>query len=237
MPEDEDRPLRLADLADVQSPDIMRAALSRFRRRTIIRGLAIALVFLALPPLFRGLDPPESTWIEKVARAHTIEIGRVVDADGFRVVVLDARRLRDEDAEKEEEEGFPPPPLFVEGNRVIHVVIVAEGIRMDEQLVVGDPLLFGPTDVERDPRRGTRAVEAFLPYAQGQRRIGVPLYALTGAEVGTGERGPGLHTQQECAIPLNPLGVCELLKGEGRSIGSVTLDLTDLGVPDRVGGA
>jgi len=46
--------------------------------------------------------------------------------------------------------------------------------------------------------------------------------------------GPGMHTANECAEPLNPLGVCEILKSEGRVIGKVTIDIASLGLPDEI---
>jgi hypothetical protein len=46
-------PLRLTDLADVESPDVVRAALSRFRRRTVVWSLwivgALTAAFLLIP--------------------------------------------------------------------------------------------------------------------------------------------------------------------------------------------
>lgn len=233
MPEHDQPPLRLGELAHVDSPDVMRAALRRFRRRTLVRAIAIVLLILGLPVVLRGLNPRGPSWVEKVARAQTVQIERVVDAGRFRVLVLDARRLRPVDAE--EEDGGPPAPLFAEGNRVLHIVVLAEGIRNDEELAL-DPLLgAGPVDaVGSDPRRAARALEAFLPFAPNQERIGISLYALTGSDAGA--RGPGTHSQEQCAVPLNPFGVCELVRGEGRQIGSVTLDLIALGIPDEIRG-
>lgn len=72
----EERPLALRELAQAESPDIVRAALGRFRRRLVTRGLIVLLI--AATGLF--LWPRYHRGPENLSQA--IERGRGVDLLG-----------------------------------------------------------------------------------------------------------------------------------------------------------
>lgn len=228
MSEHEERPLRLEELADVESVDVMRAALRRFRRRTLVRGILVILVLLALPATLRGLSEKDDPFQVKLGRARAHQVGRILHQGDLTVIVLEARRLQVEDMRPEYEPGRSP--IETEGNRMLHLVVTASGILNDETLAKS-PLTISPEAAPRDGRRDERALELWVPFARGQTQIEFDVAALTGRSGGS--RGPGSHSADQCAIPLNPVGVCELLKEEGRIIGHVSIDLSLL-VPSEI---
>lgn len=237
---DEQPPLRLEQLADVESPDVVRAALARFRRRSARRVAAAAILILVWPVLLRGLDTDRPTIWEKIQRAETIWIGRTVSGRSTTVAVLDARRLLPGDRPAQvtvrAEPGLPPPPppppFDLESHeRFLHVTVTSSAIGPDEDLAIGDPFV-GPGGYTP---QGMNAAEAWFAIVPGQRTLDVMVVALA-AYSGNEARGPGSHTPEQCALPLNSLGVCEFLKAEGRFIETITLDLVAL-VPDKIRGA
>lgn len=88
----EDRPLNLRDLAEEESPDVVRVALRRFRRRTAVRALWLAgLVLAAL--LLLPLLSTEASFAERYYASPGVPIGQTVDSGPVRVALLDARRI------------------------------------------------------------------------------------------------------------------------------------------------
>lgn len=208
------------------------------RRRPIF--LRLVLIVLAAVVVFRGLDDllpstPESPSFESaLGRADRIEVGKVIEFQDFEVTILEAILLHPDDA-RVQVSSDPHDP-----DRFLHLVVTAK-VRGDRHLVAYSGSWFGGPE---EPRKGTRAselraVEAWIGFSfvppNGNRtirdQIKLRVVALTGRDGGA--RGPGSHDRSECAEPLNPFDVCELLKSEGRVLGSASIDVGSLGLPSR----
>lgn len=89
----DERPLALRDLAQADSPEIVRAALGRFRRRLLTRGLillVIAAVGLFLYPRYhRG---PENLSVA-IAEGRGADLYRLIRSDRIEATVLRVARL------------------------------------------------------------------------------------------------------------------------------------------------
>ena len=205
-------------------------------RRTLVVVLIGALAGGFAGAAVSGGDPPP-TFAEAIADSDTVEVGTVLTEGGVEVSVLSAHLLRDADADVT----VPFDPL--EPDRFLHVVVKAD-LRGTEFLEITSGSFFGGTD-DTGPRDGPRriaprATDAWIGFSgisppDGERivrdRIELKVLALTGDDGGA--KGPGTHTRRECAEPLNANGVCELLKSEGRVLGTVTIDLRSLDLPPR----
>lgn len=225
---DEESPLRLEQLADVESPDVMRAALARFRRRTLARGIGFVLLFLALPFLLRGVFEEEISNADALARAERVQIGTIMEGDASTLLILDARKVR------EEELGRLVPPSYG-GGRLLHVVATTDALRRGEFLEVSidSPFVSGGGP-DPPPWPPVRAQEVLLDFGPGQEEMTVYLVAVK--NVDGPARGPGSFPQRACAVPLNTAGVCELLKSEGRVIDTYTIRFADLDIPRSIWG-
>lgn len=94
MTDDGDRPAGLRELADVQSPDVLRAALRRFRLRV---ALWVGLVVLAAAMLAAVLTAPDQGHLfDQYSQApRHVPLGEVEEIDGATLVLLDAARIRE----------------------------------------------------------------------------------------------------------------------------------------------
>ena len=99
-----EQPLDLRSLADIDSPDVVRAALRTFRRRVILRSLwgllagmvAVAIIYVATQP--RSLPDritkasvaahPGVTWDVGDVRIALVDVARLDDHLGLHFVVL-----------------------------------------------------------------------------------------------------------------------------------------------------
>jgi hypothetical protein len=88
----EDRPINLRDLAAEESPDVVRVALQRFRRRTAVRAVWLAGLVLAVLLVLPMLSP-ERSLAERYYTAPGAAIGLAADAGPIRVVLIDGRRI------------------------------------------------------------------------------------------------------------------------------------------------
>jgi hypothetical protein len=89
----EDRPLSLRDLASAESPDVVSAALRRFRRRTVIRGAWVAglvLASLLVLPLLPGERP---SLPERYYASPIVSVAQEASRGPFTVTVLDGARF------------------------------------------------------------------------------------------------------------------------------------------------
>lgn len=218
-----ERPLGLRELAEVDSPEIVRAALRRFRRRTAIRALWIAgalLVATVILPFLRG-----RTTVDRFAHAPGELTRAVVSSGPIHVLLLETKRL-DKDSVG------------------LHILTVADGLRPDEQLAVNpDPSHFLPPPLTfRSALRGVRqvtqfgtprsrgVVEQYLILYPGTRTIEIGVSAALPAGPGEEEetlpRGPRPMTEEDFLFPYRP--------GTFRRIGTVVIDLQTLGVPATI---
>lgn len=94
MTHDGRQPAGLRELADVQSPDVLRAALRRFRLRL---GLWVGLVVLAGAMLVVVVTAPDPAHLfdEYDRASERVELGIVEEVDGARMVLLDAARIKE----------------------------------------------------------------------------------------------------------------------------------------------
>jgi hypothetical protein len=90
-----EEPLNLRSLADVDSPDVVRAALTTFRRRLITRYIWVtALVAIVGGAVIWGLQP--STLEQRIAAADVAaQPGKVWHLDGESVGLARVVKLRD----------------------------------------------------------------------------------------------------------------------------------------------
>lgn len=90
----DERPLNLRDLASEESPDVVRLALKRFRRRTVIRGLwvaGLALAALLVTPLLP--DDRDEGLPNRYHELPGVPVGRSTTVGSLTVTVIDARRV------------------------------------------------------------------------------------------------------------------------------------------------
>ena len=94
MTPDGGRPAGLRELADVQSPDVLRAALRRFRLRLVFW---VGLVVLAAAMLAVVITAPDPEHLfDRYDRASArVELGAVEEVDGGTLVLLDAVRINE----------------------------------------------------------------------------------------------------------------------------------------------
>lgn len=246
----DERPIGLAELAEVDAPEVVSAALGRFRRRMLVRAVLIPAVVTAIIFLPRLLPEGTHSYQRQFTESRLVHaIGERLLSGAVDVVVLEARRV--------DERG---------GDWVgVRFVVTTDELKGQERLSVGEAILgtmescmpevpsgpepsapitvfsssFNPTEPD--------VADVVLRCPVGTRRAQVKIGAYYNAADqfvpsvsrppnASYPKGPGTHTQEECAVPLNPLGVCALTKAEGsyRPLATITIDLADLGVPMEI---
>lgn len=90
-----ERPLDLRALADVESPDVVRDAVRRFRRRVFGTGAVVAVAALALVAAALWSLVSHQTLDERIERAPGESLGIVFEGGGTTVVVERVARLED----------------------------------------------------------------------------------------------------------------------------------------------
>jgi hypothetical protein len=89
----DERPLALRDLAQAHSPEIVRAALGRFRRRLLTRGLILVLIaavgLFLYPRYYRGPEDLSSA----IARGRGVDLYRTIRNDPIEATVARVARL------------------------------------------------------------------------------------------------------------------------------------------------
>ncbi len=175
VPEQEERPLALMPLADVESPEVVRGAIARFRRRILLWSLwaaAAVIVAVAFVPM---LFASNETLADRFDGAAGESVGAVVGSGPARVLVLDVRRLDKRTAG-------------------VHLVVAAENVQDHENLVVSagrermDVLTpgHGPEEPPPDPpqvsvnpsRTGGHLAEAWVALQVGVRSFSLTIEAV-----------------------------------------------------------
>lgn len=131
------RPLGLAELADIDSPEIVRAALRRFRRRVLAWAAWIVIATGLAYGLFLFFAWPRTAPSDAVRFANApmgVGVGSLIEEGPVRILVLEAKRLDE----------------HVAGLRLL---VVAEELEPDERLVAG--LISGVVEVFHPKRGGT----------------------------------------------------------------------------------
>lgn len=228
---DEERPIPLKDLAEVESPEVVRAALRWFRRRTFWRVATIIAMVLLTPAALRGWNadrepPSEAATLEA---AETKDVGAVIRGKRSTLLLLEVRDLTDF------KRIHPGGGMWAPNSTSPHELKVAawsRDLKPNEILSVTTDPITGGGGEERYRGPAIRTAEAWLPFEPNQTYpLRVRVLALTGLD--GGEKYPGSHDRSQCAVPLNPLGVCEFTKREGRQIEVITIDVKDLPLPSH----
>lgn len=246
----DERPLGLAELAEVDAPEVVSAALGRFRRRIFVRAVLIPAVVTAivlLPRLLPEAIHSNQRQFTESRRVHAI--GERLASGAVDVVVLEARRVDERDQ------------VWVG----VRFLVTTDELKGRERLSVGEPILgtmescmpevpsgpeppapitvFSSWFNATDPDVADVVLRCPVGTRSARVQIGAYYNAADQFDPSSGNppptsdpKGPGTHTQEECAVPLNPLGVCALTKAEGsyRSLATITIDLADLGVPAEI---
>jgi len=197
MPDNEsdDRPLQLRDLAQTESPEIVRAALGRFRRRLLVRGLIVVLVVAAGAILYpRYFNPPRDLTSE-IQHARGVELLRSVTAGGVEATVVRVVRLSGETL---------APDRAIE-RFGIQLAVFSRSLQPGEQLV---------SLLESDPdhgilsfRTGTSdnfALEMWMSFVAGTRSIDIPFVGVVSGRSSARLAHPSLGTLH---IDMQQIGV------------------------------
>ena len=242
----DDRALGLRELSDVDAPEVVSAALSRFRRRMFVRAVLVPALAVGVFFLSRALPSRSPTVQRQFAEARQGQaLGVRLMTGAIDVVALEAKRVQDRD-----------------GDWVgLRVVVTTDALRGKERLSVGEPILGVSESCRPNEPSGRLPPAPVSIYAWGYG-VTAPDVAdvvlkcpigTRGARIEVGayysvhdnydpssgspppvseDKGPGTHTQEECAVPLNPLGVCAMTKAEGsyRALGTIDIDFPTIGV-------
>ena len=247
----DERPLGLTDLADIDEPAVVHAALSRFRKRMFVRAVLIpaaVVAIIAVARLLPGTREPDYKLYNESRNGRIIGV-QLLDGP-VDVVVLDARRMDDE-------------------RYAVRLVVSTDQLQGQEELAIESHARGFMRSCE--PPAGSPAGEPYAPTMISPIHIGhlgtdkpgvkelllVCPVGSNGAtlEIGAlyeaamhhnpstgppppdeGPRGPGDVPQEECAVPLNELGSCGLTKKQGtyRALATITIDVQQLGVPTGI---
>lgn len=162
----EGRPLNLRDLASVESPDVVAAALRRFRRRTLTRGVWAAGLVLAVL-LVAPLLPGRRSLPERYYASPIVGVARSASAGSITVTAINAARL-------DRETGGIHLIASTGGAEPISIVAVYRGA----SAAPGKQL--SGVDVHQGPEG--RVSEAFVALPLGTSAITVELFAIGGAD-------------------------------------------------------
>ena len=247
----DEAPLSLAALAETDSPDVVRGALAQFRRRMLARVILFpiaAALIIVVPKLLPGMDPSiQKQFQESGVRQY---LARAVPAGPVLFRVMEARRLDETFALRffsTTDALRPEERLTIEGG---YTGILHDCEREQPSNLPGPPVgPIAPLSLSGGEARDV--VEGLIVCPLGAIRLTLEIGAVyviaehappavpgepPGPPDPSGGAGPGRHTQEECAVPLNPLNVCAFLKSQGtyRTIATITLDMRQLGVEDAI---
>lgn len=230
-----ERPLGLRELAEVESPELVRGALRRFRRRFALWAALFAASVIGLTLLVTGPDRGRSVPSE-FAGARPTSVMAVARERDVRITVLDAARL--------------------ESTYVLHAVVVVDGLALGEGVFIGRQFAVWSSEMETSgagadtpPPPGPPAdiggmvrasdsgfgahpaQEIWLEIPLGRQRVTVTVAA--GVPAGTGP------SESEVAPPRRPTAELVLEgppiePGTGRVLAEVTLDVRELGIPQHI---
>lgn len=235
---DDRPPSGLRDLAEVSSPEVVRGALRRFRRRLVLwaglfAGAVIGLALLVAAPSAQSHYLPT-----EFAAAGPIPLMESVRAQSVQVLVLDVARLDDTyvlRAVVAAEDLQPNEGLFVA--RVFEVwspdLEEDAGAASDAPPPPGPPVDVGGAVRIFDSGFGSHPVqEIWIEIPVGQDRITLTI----AAGVPDDPHDPGRETAgpSDRSDPGRVLVGSPARPGTERILAEVTLDASQLGVPEHV---
>jgi hypothetical protein len=130
----DDRPLALDVLAKTESPEIVRAALGRFRRKLLVRGLILALIVATGVFLYPRYVRPDPGLDSEIRHGRSVTLFHTVKAGAVEATIFAGARLSNE---------VLAPDQRI-GRYGLRINITSESVRPDEQL-----LLAVAPDLER----------------------------------------------------------------------------------------
>jgi hypothetical protein len=246
----DERPLGLKELATYDSPEVVSAALGRFRRRLLVRGILFPVIAAAIifgSKLFPGIGHSPPLQFDRSRETVAIDAPEI-RVGPVRFQAIEARRL-DEN------------PLFG-----VRLIASTEALRPNERLSIEEGVTgfrhaceplggFSLTGEPSPPaevvtRGGSSLLEIIVICPLDSGRVILQVGALSGpggrsvprgmlpslTPGGEGHVGPGSYTQDECAVPLNEVGTCAMPKASGtyRSLGTLTLEFESLNIERRI---
>lgn len=232
---DEDQPVAaLASLREVESPELVRVAVRRFRRRLLLwAGVVVAalvglVLLLTAPAVAPGLP-------ERLAASGPVSVMERIEQDPVEVLVLQAARL--------------------ENSYALRLVVTASGLADDEGVFVAQRFAVSPPDTfDEEPEPGDAAPpppgpppdlggvvsiadsgfgaslvqEAWVEAPLGTRRLTVTVGA--GVPARPGSDLPPADTEGDTWVLSGP----PTEPGTQRVLAEVELDLTELGLVDDI---
>jgi hypothetical protein len=232
----EDEPIAtLAELGQVESPEVVRAAMRRFRRRLLLWGSVVTAAVIGLVLVVTA--PTVTPWLPaRMADAGPVWVMQRVEQEPIQVLVLDAARL---------EESY-----------VLRLVVSAdsldqtEGVFVAQRFAVWDPeaepeappaeedvppppagpAAMGGVISTADSGFGAGSVqEVWVEVPLGSRRLTLTVGAGVPAGIGADSgMAPGPMVEGLLGPPTEP--------GTERVLGEVELDVAALGINEEVWG-
>jgi hypothetical protein len=92
----EERPLALRDLAQADSPEIVRAALGRFRRRLLVRGMILVLIAATGAFLYPRYFHDTGDLKSEIAKGRGVPLNNVIRNGELEATILRVSRLSGE---------------------------------------------------------------------------------------------------------------------------------------------
>jgi hypothetical protein len=219
-------PLDLAALAVTDSPDVVRTALRRFRRRVALRT-AIVVAVVAAVGLLLALRPSTTFLPDRFREARPTDVMAVVGTDAVDVVVLQAARL----------------DVDTYGLRLLAIgkdLPPSEGVFV---LPPRRPPLAAPSptpppgpplfEISTSGFSSAPAQEAWVAVPAGTSELTVEVGAGVPARGGNDD-GPAAPTTVNRPQPALRIGGPPTEPGTERLLGEVVLDLEALGVPHEI---
>ena len=215
-----ERPLELQSLADVHSPEVVRRALKRFRRRVLFSLLIAGLVVTAAVMVLSARGP--AGLLEKFATAEGADVADVIRDGDTRAAVLRAARVDD--------------AYFT-----VHLVLMVDDLRSDDVVAVGaaargpasswGSLPGGDGCLQVDVGDGGSAREVWITAPAGTASldldvVAVPASGPAGRAATTVTLG---ETTEACGHEFTEPGV-----GEVERKGAIELDMRTLDIPDEI---
>lgn len=226
----DEQPLDLRHLSEVSSPEVVREAVRRFRRRVLLRSAWLLLAVLVGAGLFLLLSPRGAVSVpiqfRQAPPGHGL--GTVIEQDGVRVALVEAKRFG-EDVE-------------LVGVRAL---VASEEIEPGEELVAG---FFEGTIEVHDPERGgtgpgdpppappsvhvltdvgDEALELLLTFHPGTEGFSFDVGA---AAIEPSSRGRARAGPPAPRVRRRPQG------DEVRPLTTIEVDVPELGIPEEVWG-
>ncbi len=192
----DDRPLALRDLADADSPELVRSALGRFRRRLFLRGFIIALIVAVGFFLYPRYFHTEGDVAAEIRHGRGVDLYNNLKSGNIQATVFRVARLSGEVL-------APDQPVERFG---IHLIVTQIAPNPNERIV---------SLLRSDPDHGVLSysaessgniadgIDLWMSLVAGTRAIDIPLAQIT-VDGGTTRRAPSISTLH---IDMQKLGV------------------------------